>query len=342
MPHVFVTGGSGYVGRNLIPYLLQHGDSVTALSRSDKADGIIKDAAASAGGKVSIVRGSLESDRAVLVEGMTGCDAVIHSAAKVDGWGPWEPFQQTNVDGTRNMVAAARQAKVPRFVHIGTEAILLHDRFPIHMADESVPAPLPPFHAPYTRSKILAERAVLDANDPDSGFSTIVVRPRFVWGLGDTVNLPEVLEAVDSGSWRFFSPRFQTSTTHVKNLAEAARLAISKGTPGTPYFVTDGEHLDMEDFLTRLMETQGRKKPSAFRIPYILAWAFATFMESIPLLGYGVTKEPVLNRQMLGLMARELTLVDSKARRELGYTSHVSMDEGFREMREHYDAEHRA
>jgi uncharacterized protein YbjT (DUF2867 family) len=57
------------VGRNLIPYLLQHGDSVTALSRSDKADGIIKDAAASAGGKVSILRGSLESDRAVLVEG---------------------------------------------------------------------------------------------------------------------------------------------------------------------------------------------------------------------------------------------------------------------------------
>ena len=63
--------------------------------------------------------------------------------------------------GTRNTVAAARQAKVPRFVHIGTEAILLHDRFPIHMADESVPAPLPPFHAPYTSSKILAERAVL-------------------------------------------------------------------------------------------------------------------------------------------------------------------------------------
>ena len=58
-------------------------------------------------------------------------------------------------------MAAARQAKVPRFVHIGTEAILLHDRFPVHMADESVPAPLPSFHAPYTRSKILAERAVL-------------------------------------------------------------------------------------------------------------------------------------------------------------------------------------
>ena len=130
------------MGRNLIPYLLQHGDSVTALSRSDKADGMIRDAAASAGGKVTIVRGSLESDQDELVKGMhcrfaaqvnvpesmnslhnvstrtdcrphwlliccagmTGCDAVIHSAAKVDGWGPWEPFQKTNVEGVQRQV----------------------------------------------------------------------------------------------------------------------------------------------------------------------------------------------------------------------------------------------
>jgi nucleoside-diphosphate-sugar epimerase len=123
------------VGRNLIPYLLQHGDSVTALSRSAKADDIITDAAASADSKVTIMRGSLESDRDMLVRGvhskelllrsavtvcmvctlwphrslrsfagMTGCDAVIHSAAKVDGWGPWEPFQQTNVDGAKCVI----------------------------------------------------------------------------------------------------------------------------------------------------------------------------------------------------------------------------------------------
>ena len=69
------------MGRNLIPYLLQHGDSVTALSRSEKADGIINDAAASAGGKVSIVRGSLESDRAVLVKGAHCRSSLLVSAA---------------------------------------------------------------------------------------------------------------------------------------------------------------------------------------------------------------------------------------------------------------------
>ena len=60
---------------------------------------------------------------------------------------------------------------------------------------------------------------------------------------------------------------------------------------------------------------QGRAKPDLMRRPYRLAWALASILESIPLLGYGVTREPFINRQMLGLMARELTLVDTKARR---------------------------
>jgi nucleoside-diphosphate-sugar epimerase len=325
---VFVTGGSGFVGRNLIPHLLEHGDTVVALSRSEEADQMIKDAAQ---GNVSIVRGSL-TDTNALAEGMAGCEVVIHSAAKVDGWGPWEPFQETNVHGTKNVVKAAQQAKVPRLVHIGTEAVLLHDVKPVHLADESVPMVLPTFHAPYTSSKILAERAVLDANKPDAGFSTVVVRPRFVWGKGDTVNLPEILEAVDSGSWRGFSPRFKTSTCHVRNLVEGARLAAVKGRPGQAYFLTDGEYPDMEEFLVRMMETQGRTNPNLTRIPYKLAWALATILESVPLLGYGVTREPIINRQMLGLMARELTLVDHKARRELGYQSHMTIEQGLQEM----------
>ncbi len=68
--------------------------------------------------------------------------------------------------GTKNVVEAARLAKVARLVHIGTEAVLLHDAQPVHLADESVPMVLPTFHAPYTSSKILAERAVLVGFQP--------------------------------------------------------------------------------------------------------------------------------------------------------------------------------
>lgn len=69
MPTLFVTGGSGYVGRNLIPYLIKHGDTVKAISRSDQADDIIKKAAAEASGKVQIIRGSLQSDMDTLSQG---------------------------------------------------------------------------------------------------------------------------------------------------------------------------------------------------------------------------------------------------------------------------------
>lgn len=331
---VFYTGGSGYVGRNLIPHLLQNGDSIVALSRSETADKIIKEAAASVGSEVNIVRGSMTADVETLAKGMEGCDVVIHGAAKVEGWGIWEPFKQTTVEGTRRIVNAAKLAKVKRLVHIGTEAVLLHDAKPIHLADETTPTPMPTFYAPYTMSKILAERIVLEANDPAGGFETVVVRPRFVWGKGDTVNLPELLESADSGGLRFFTPRFKSSTCHVRNLAEGTRLAAVKGRPGGIYFLTDGEFPDMEDFMSMLLETQGRKKPQKTRIPYKLAWALSAFLESIPFLGWGVTKQPVINRQMVGLIGRELTVVDAKARRELGYTSHVTIQKGLEEMRQ--------
>ncbi len=76
-------------------------------------------------------------------------------------WGPWEGFQAVTVDGTKNVLAAARLAKVRRFVHIGTEAILLKDAKPVHHADETWPSQIPPFYAPYSKSKTLSERAVL-------------------------------------------------------------------------------------------------------------------------------------------------------------------------------------
>ena len=67
-----------------------------------------------------------------------------------------------------------------------------------------------------------------------------------------------------------------TGAPRCRNLAEAARLAISKGTPGTPYFVTDGEHPDMEDFLTRLMETQVGRGALGAEWTNCCAWQSAT------------------------------------------------------------------
>src|SRR5258708_3152830 len=117
MSRVFVTGGSGFVGRNLIAMLCARGTEVRALARSTAA----AEAVAKVGAEA--VRGDL-SDEAALRAGMAGCNVVFHSAAHVEDWGRFEEFYQANVLGTERMLSAARAAGVPRFVHVSTEAVL--------------------------------------------------------------------------------------------------------------------------------------------------------------------------------------------------------------------------
>ena len=124
---VFVTGGSGYLGRNLINALIERGDVVQALARSDEAASTVTRLGAMG------VRGDL-ADRDALREGMAACDYVVHSAADTSTT-PSEQQRQANVDGTINVLEAARAAGVRRVVHVSTEAVLA-DGKPLTNVDE--------------------------------------------------------------------------------------------------------------------------------------------------------------------------------------------------------------
>ena len=151
---VFVTGGSGYLGRNLINALVERGDVVNALARSDVAAATVTRLGAMG------VRGDL-LDRDALRDGMGGCDYVVHSAADLSTT-PSEQQRKANVDGTVNVLEAAREAGVPRVVHVSTEAVLA-DGKPLANVDET--APIPARHAgPYSATKAAAERAALSQN----------------------------------------------------------------------------------------------------------------------------------------------------------------------------------
>ena len=184
----FVTGGSGFVGRNLIRALRARGIDVRALARSDAAAAAVEFAGASS------VRGDLR-DVDALSAGPRGCDTVFHGAAVVDEWGPRSLYQQVNVEGTRALLVAARAADVARFVHVSTEAVYA-DGGPMADFDESRPLPTRPLPR-YSESKNLAECAVTAANAP--GFVTVICRPRLIWGAGDTSVLPKLVEAARAG-----------------------------------------------------------------------------------------------------------------------------------------------
>src|SRR5689334_12900194 len=207
MPTAFVTGGSGFVGRALIERLVREGWTVRALARSERSEQAVAEAGAEA------IRGDLDDVNAMRA-GADGADVFHHAAAKVEDFGDPADFERVTVQGTRNALAAARDAGVPRFVHVGTEAALMAGQ-PLVNVDETTPL-RPDSPAPYPWSKAKAEQAVRDFNG--NGIETVVVRPRFVWGRGDTTLLPQIVEMVRSGKWAWIGGGHQlTATTHIDN-----------------------------------------------------------------------------------------------------------------------------
>ena len=134
-----------------------------------------------------------------------------------------------NVDGTRNALEAAKAAGVRRFVHCGTEAAILAGE-PVVNGDETLPL-RPDSPAPYPSTKAKAEQLVRDASTAD--FEAVVLRPRFVWGVGDTTLLPAIADAARQGKFAWIAGGDHlTSTTHVDNVVEGLLLAAEKGRAG--------------------------------------------------------------------------------------------------------------
>ena len=321
MPTAFVTGGSGFVGGRLVERLAETGWTVRALARSDDAAATVTARGAEP------VRGDLE-DRAALEAGAAGADVAFHAAAKVDDWGPWAEFRRVNVDGTRRVVEACRAAGVRRLVHVGTEAAILRGQA-VRDADESAPLAFDS-PAPYAATKALAERVVLQGTRP--GFATMVVRPRFVWGRGDTTLLPRMVALAREGRLRWIGGGWQlTSTTHVDNTVHGLLLAAERGASGGVWFVTDGAPVVLREFVAELLRTQGVDPPDG-ELPAPVARVAVAVAEAayrrLRLRG-----EPPLTRFGLWFATRECTVSDRRARRELGYAPVTTRARGLAELR---------
>lgn len=316
----FVTGGSGFIGGRLVRRLVADGTEVRALARSERSAEAVSELGAEP------VRGEVGDVEAVRA-GATGCEVAFHLAAHVADWGPIEEFERVNVGGTQVVLEACRAAGVRRFVHCGTEAAILAGE-PLHQADESAPL-RPDSPAPYSATKARAEALVREAGD--EGFETVVVRPRFVWGAGDTTLLPEIAAAAEAGRWAWIDGgKHRTSITHVDNVVEGLLLGAERGRSGEAYFVTDGEDVVFREFISKLLRARGIDPPDR-AIPGWLATGIARGGEAawrlLPLPG-----DPPLTRFALWAASQECTLDISKARAELGYRPIRSREEGLAEL----------
>jgi nucleoside-diphosphate-sugar epimerase len=315
---IFVTGASGFVGGAAVRKLVADGHDVRAMSRSEKSDAKI----AALGAKP--VRCDLEDVTAVNIG---DAEAVIHSAAFVEQWGPRDAWRKFNVDGTARMLKAARDAGAKRFIHIGTEAALFHGQH-LRGVDETYPlAPNSPY--PYSSTKAQAEQLVRNANAP--GFETIVLRPRFIWGPGDTTLLPLIVEMARAGKFMWVDGgRSMTSTTHIDNLVHAIELALTKGRGGEAYFILDDGVRPMREMMSGMAASQGVDLGEK-SVPGWVADAIGASCEVI-WRTFGLKSDPPLTRFSAMIMSRDSVLNDAKARTDMGYRPVISVEQGLRAL----------
>lgn len=311
---IFVTGGSGFVGGAIIAALCANHE-IYAMSRSDKSDAKIIEK-----GGIPI-RCDLQN---VAGEHIQNCDIVIHAAAYVKEWGVWEIYEEYNVQGTKNILKAAKAAGAKRFIHIGTESALFLGQ---DLIDVDEKYPLAPFSEfPYSSTKALAEQAVIAENT--RGFDTIILRPRMIWGPEDQTILKIISAKARSGKFKWIDDgKYQTSTTHITNLVHAVDLSLTQGRGGEAYFILDDGVITIREFLTQYLATQNIILGDA-SLSSTMVRMMANIIE--PIWRFAAIKSPPpITKFTAYIMSCHCILSDQKARNEMGYKPVISRDEGF-------------
>ena len=316
--NVFVTGGTGFLGRVAVAGLVEAGHRVHALARSESSAIVARSVGAEA------VLGSL-SDPPAWESALSGMDVVIHAAAPVEFWGPWKFFDENIVQATREVAAAAARQGVQRFVYVSSESVL-QDRHPLLDIDESYPYPDRP-NSSYGLAKQYAEHLLVNMETP---MQIIILRPTFVWGRGVPA-LDTMLSKIKAGEFMWVDQgRTIIEMVHVRNVAEALVLACSKGTDRGIYYVTDDNPMPARDFLSRLFVTRGVEPPLK-SIPGFVARPAAALVEGAFRL-FRAKKAPPLSRFELSFVNMPRRYRIDRIKRDLGYTPVVSLEEGLREM----------
>lgn len=321
MKTVFVTGGSGYIGRNLIRGLISAGYPVRSLARSATSAAVVKSL-----GAVPVEGDVLDTQS--LCDGMSGCWAVVHAAADTRHGRSDSAQAETNVEGTHRVFRTARQQGLARGLQISSESVLADGR-PLVRVDESLP--IPARHAgEYSRTKALAELAALAEASED--FVVCALRPRFVWGGDDSSALPQLIEAAKAGRLKWIGGgRYLTSTTHITNVVAGSLAALERGRSGQTYFISDGDPVEFRRFITALLASQGVEAPRG-NVP---RWLVKALIAA----GTGLEKisarriQPPMTWQEYATLGQEVTVDDQRARRELDYTPVLSIEQGLAELR---------
>lgn len=313
MGAIAVTGATGFLGGTLARALLADGVPVMALGRDPEKLGAL----AEAGADIVAHDLSLGPPPAVRQAG-----TVVHCAALSSAWGRHRDFLAANVEGTRSALALARMAGARRFIHISTPSLYFRLRDQRCVRED---AALPPPINAYAETKRAAETLVLEAADLDP----MILRPRGIYGAGDTALLPRLLHAARRGPLPLIRDgSAETDLTHVDDVVAAilAALAAPPKPPQRVFNISGGEPLPVR----RIAEAAAARAGLAVqwrKLPAGLVLAAARCFEAAARLNPN-QPEPRLTAYSAGLFAYTQTLDISRARDHLGWRPQISFEEG--------------
>lgn len=315
---VLVTGGGGFLGRAIALELLARGHQVCSASRGRYPE-------LEARG-VRTLQADL-TDAAALDAAAAGQDAVIHAAALTGVWGARSAYLRTNLEGTRNVLAAARRHGIPRLVYTSSPSVCFDGMDQVRAGNELAYATR--FLCAYSESKALAERAVLEASGGE--LATCALRPHLVFGPGDPHLVPRLVERASAR--RLFvvgSGANEVSLTFVENAARAHADALEALDPrarhaGRAYFIAQREPVDLWSWITELLRRLGLPAPRG-RVPLSVAYGAGASLELLWRL-LRLRGEPPLTRFVALELARSHSYDLTPAERDFGYREHIGMAE---------------
>jgi nucleoside-diphosphate-sugar epimerase len=318
---VLVTGGAGFLGGGLCRGLLARGDSPISFQRRHSA-------ALEALG-VEQRLGDL-ADAAAVQRAFDGVDAVLHNAAKAGQWGSRESYFSANVTGTDNVIAACRARGITRLVYTSTPSVTHSGRTPVEGGNETNTPYGEHFKAWYPASKKIAEQRLLAAND--GKLATVALRPRLIWGPGDTQLLPRLVDRAVAGRLRFVGDgENRMDTTFIENAVDAHLRALDALQPaaacaGRAYFISNGEPLSAREIVNDLLRAADAPEVDK-TIPFAAAYAAGAALE----LAWRVLRldgEPPMTRFLAEQLSTPHWYDISAAERDFGYRPRVSVAEG--------------
>ncbi|XP_012667580.1 sterol-4-alpha-carboxylate 3-dehydrogenase, decarboxylating [Otolemur garnettii] len=316
-----VIGGSGFLGQHMVEQLLARGYAVNVF---DIRQGFYNP-------QVQFFLGDL-CNQQDLYPALKGVSTVFHCASPPPSSNNKELFYRVNYLGTKNVIETCKEAGVQKLI-LTSSASVVFEGFDIKNGTEDLPYATKPIDY-YTETKILQERVVLDANDPEKNFLTTAIRPHGIFGPRDPQLVPILIEAARNGKMKFIIGNGENLVdfTFVENVVHghilaAEHLSRNTGLGGKAFHITNDEPIRFWTFLSRILTGLNYEAPK-YHIPYWLAYYLAFLLSLlVRVLSPLIQMQPTFTPIRVALAGTFHYYSCERAKKAMGYRPLVTMDE---------------